>query len=253
MTWYVPSTYSLGQEAASSQTFCLDTHLSGLAKLSLTRETSCCNDNKTTSCPSSQSGTTLTPSMENPGEEQLTFFAEDSHARTFQAKGLTTEQSRELMESAVGYGNNTSELLAKCNLSTYLPKIVRTLELADLLPSSKTLPIWGMMQDGVVLEHIMSVRPTGEKDAGYLPTPVATDWKGGTTAIRKDKGKQRLDQWRDYVKVKYGMTYPHPTHSELLMGWPIGWTDLKPLEMAKFRQWQLLHGNFSPPIRTIKN
>ena len=27
-----------------------------------------------------------------------------------------------------------------------------------------------------------------------------------------------------------------------LMGWPIGWTDLKPLETVKFRQWLRLHG-----------
>jgi site-specific DNA-cytosine methylase len=83
-----------------------------------------------------------------------------------------------------------------------------------------------------------------ERDSGYLPTVLATDWKGGTTAIRKDKGKQRLDQWRDYVKVKYSLTYPHPTHSELRMGWPEGWTDLKPLEMVKYLKWRHSHGKF---------
>jgi hypothetical protein len=30
--------------------------------------------------------------------------------------------------------------------------------------------------------------------------------------------------------------------SEWLMGWPIGWTDLKPLATVKFQQWQLSHG-----------
>lgn len=25
------------------------------------------------------------------------------------------------------------------------------------------------------------------------------------------------------------------------MGWPLGWTDLKPLEMARFREWQRQH------------
>ena len=29
----------------------------------------------------------------------------------------------------------------------------------------------------------------------------------------------------------------NPTWVEWLMGWPLGWTDLKPLEMDKFRQW----------------
>ena len=34
----------------------------------------------------------------------------------------------------------------------------------------------------------------------------------------------------------------NPMWVEWLMGWPLGWTDLKPLEMDKFRQWQQQHG-----------
>ena len=34
----------------------------------------------------------------------------------------------------------------------------------------------------------------------------------------------------------------NPTWVEWLMGWPLGWTDLKPLETAKFQQWQHSHG-----------
>jgi hypothetical protein len=34
----------------------------------------------------------------------------------------------------------------------------------------------------------------------------------------------------------------NPTWVEWLMGWPLGWTDLKPLEMDKFQQWQQQHG-----------
>jgi hypothetical protein len=34
----------------------------------------------------------------------------------------------------------------------------------------------------------------------------------------------------------------NPNFSEWLMGWPIGWTDLKPLATDKFQQWQLSHG-----------
>jgi hypothetical protein len=37
---------------------------------------------------------------------------------------------------------------------------------------------------------------------------------------------------------------PNPEFAEWLMGWPIGWTDLKPLETAKFRQW--LHSHSEP-------
>jgi len=34
----------------------------------------------------------------------------------------------------------------------------------------------------------------------------------------------------------------NPTWVEWLMGWPLGWTDLKPLEMDKYQQWQHSHG-----------
>jgi hypothetical protein len=34
----------------------------------------------------------------------------------------------------------------------------------------------------------------------------------------------------------------NPTWVEWLMGWPLGWTDLKRLEMDKYQQWQQQHG-----------
>lgn len=36
----------------------------------------------------------------------------------------------------------------------------------------------------------------------------------------------------------------NPNWVEWLMGWPIGWTDLKPLEMDKFRLWRQQHLNY---------
>jgi hypothetical protein len=34
----------------------------------------------------------------------------------------------------------------------------------------------------------------------------------------------------------------NPMWVEWLMGWPVGWTDLKPLEMDKFQKWLDEHG-----------
>jgi len=36
----------------------------------------------------------------------------------------------------------------------------------------------------------------------------------------------------------------NPPWVEWLMGWPIGWTDLEPLEMDKFRLWLQQHGGY---------
>ena len=110
--------------------------------------------------------------------------------------------------------------------------------LGDLDPFLGTWPQWGLMHDGECWELTLQDLTISETESGLLPTMLATDWKGGTTAARLDNGKLRFDQWRDYVKLKYGLTYPHPMHSEMRMGWPPEWTDLKPLETDKSRSVQ---------------
>ncbi|KZR10509.1 hypothetical protein A3N54_05610 [Klebsiella aerogenes] len=37
----------------------------------------------------------------------------------------------------------------------------------------------------------------------------------------------------------------NPDWVEWFMGWPIGWTELKPLAMDRFREWQQQHSPFS--------
>ena len=207
----------------------------------------CFNDSETESLTPFPYGMTSALSTADLGPEQLTFWPEAGPVKTSQTREQTTERSLELTEIAQAYGRSIKESLAKCGLNLCLPKTPQICELAALSPSSKTLPSWGMAFDGASLEVATLVRITEERESGYLPTPLANDWKGGSTAIRKDTGKQRLDQWRDYVKVKYGMTYPHPTHSELRMGWPEKWSVLEPLEMDKFLLWLDLHGKPSLP------
>ena len=53
--------------------------------------------------------------------------------------------------------------------------------------------------------------------------------------IRND-GKSREDMLDWLVEQNGGRL--NPMWVEWLMGWPLGWTDLKPLEMDKFQQWQ---------------
>ena len=38
----------------------------------------------------------------------------------------------------------------------------------------------------------------------------------------------------------------NPEWVEWLMGWPMGWTGLQPLETAKFHEWQRLHSRCWP-------
>ena len=66
-----------------------------------------------------------------------------------------------------------------------------------------------------------------------LPTPNARDWRSG-------KGRQENGHTPQLPEVIGGQL--NPTWVEWLMGWPLGWTDLKPLGMDRFQQWLEQHG-----------
>jgi DNA (cytosine-5)-methyltransferase 1 len=75
------------------------------------------------------------------------------------------------------------------------------------------------------------------------PTPRVCDYKGGGQQMIRKDGKSRMDQL--CFNVEYQETGRlNPTWVEWLMGWPLGWTDLKPLETDKCQEWQQQHSNF---------
>ena len=72
-----------------------------------------------------------------------------------------------------------------------------------------------------------------------LPTPNARDWKDGKTAgNRKSPG---LGVVAHQLDTQTGGQL-NPTWVEWLMGWPLGWSELKPLEMDKSHCVQPQHG-----------
>jgi len=190
MTWHnlEHSTYLREQGEASLQTFCLDTYLSELAKSNPIQETCCSQDSETDTCQSSQSGTMYAHSTEHHGEDQLMFFAEDSHVKT----SLRRVKEQELEESVRDYGRNMRDSLEKCGLSLSLPKTHLCFALGDLELSSKTWPRWGIMLDGECSELGMSVRRIKGIECGSLPggamipTPVASDGTVGSIIGKND-------------------------------------------------------------------
>ena len=71
----------------------------------------------------------------------------------------------------------------------------------------------------------------GRTKSNVYPTPCSTG-KGGSHAAKKMK---------DILGQGNGGRL-NPDWVEWLMGWPIGWTALKPMEMVKFQSW--LSGRF---------
>ena len=81
--------------------------------------------------------------------------------------------------------------------------------------------------------------------AETYPTPCASDatkWNTMTRAERIARGQQiRLCNQLSTPENRVGGQL-NPPWVEWLMGWPIGWTDLKPLETDKFQSWLQQHG-----------
>jgi len=75
------------------------------------------------------------------------------------------------------------------------------------------------------------------QDAVKFATPQARDFRSGSTERWDDPDRSR--NLNDQVGGQL-----NPTWVEWLMGWPLGWTDLKPSGTDKFPQWRRSHGGF---------
>ena len=214
---------SVGQEEVFSLTSYLDIIQSERQKSKNIHETSCSQDSETDTCRSSPSGTTWQPSTEIPGADQLTFFAEDSPAKT----SVRRVKEQELPESVRAYGRNMRDSLARCGLDLSLPKTHHCFALGDLELSSKIWPRWGIMLDGECSELGMSVRRTSATECGSWRTPSAQEpeilvgrlkTKTGepveSMCRHYDKHTERMAQIELSPQVKAKATWPTPTCQE---------------------------------------
>lgn len=77
------------------------------------------------------------------------------------------------------------------------------------------------------------------------PTPCASASKGLSQAsLTRKSGKSRENDRIDHAVMASDGGQLNPEWVEWLMGWPIGWTELKPLATAKFHEWKQQHGKF---------
>ncbi len=72
--------------------------------------------------------------------------------------------------------------------------------------------------------------------------PTATKGSSKASLVRKN-GRSRENDRLDHAVMASDDGQLNPTWVEWLMGWPSGWTDLKPLGMAKCHCAQPLHGD----------
>ncbi len=222
-------TYLLEQEEESSAEFFSDIPASVLSRLNPTAEKSCSNGSEMESCQSSQYGMTCEHSTANRGEEKLMSCVVDSHARTF----LPPAAGQESLENEADYGVSLLASLAKYDPDSHSLKTLQTLLFEDCTESLLILPKWGWMRDGECFLLVPQVPHICDEGCSLWPTPRADgrDNAGGSNARAQAKRRGT-----------YIGRYPNPILIERLMAWPSLWTDLKPLETARFQQWFDSHG-----------
>jgi len=198
----------------------------------------CAPDKMTDFSRLSRFGMTYKPLTENLGEELLMSYRAGFHAKT----SAQLEKGQELTESEAECGGIWRGWLAKYDPNTSLWRTAQSSLLEDLNECLVTLPKSGMTRNGLLWELPMLVQITKETEYGLLenkkwPTPGASDAIRGTSPNWKpirpsgQPAQYPLNQALRDITGKTGR--PNPMFVEWLMGWPIRWTDLKPLEMDK--------------------
>ena len=213
-----------------------------------TQQAYCALDKMTDFSRLSRFGMTYKPLTENRGEELLTSYRAAFHAKT----SPQPEPEMDSTVSALECGERWQGSLAKYDPNTSSWKTHQCSLAGDLEEFSETWPKWGSMRNGVCWEREIFKENTKETEFGSLPTPVATDWMAPSKAtasyqdgrfIRTSKTSGKVFGLR--LSAAYhlmtGNLMP-PSFSEWMMGWPLGWTDLKPLETDKFQLWLKKHG-----------
>jgi hypothetical protein len=176
----------------------------------------------------SRFGLTLQLLTESRGEELLTWYRAVFLARTSQALVQivnTMEPSKGLMALKAAYGVSSQESLGKYDPDTHSLKTAQISLLADLPESFVTLPRWGLMLDGALYPQKPLALTTNAPECGLLPTPTAHNAKEGGYPAEHTRNTPTLG-------ARLGGR-PHPLFNEWMMGWPLGWTDLKPLGTGK--------------------
>ena len=236
MSWH----YLQEQEEVSSEDISWDGEQFVQSKSKTTLGEYCLPDNETESFQDSQYGMTLRRSTENPGEAELMWYQGDSPVRTY----LPQEKEQEFVVSDLECGPRWPESLARYNPDSYSWRTAQCSLVEGLESFSEIFPNWGMMRDGECWEDDTPEPTVVERESGFWPAPTKS-WGEG-----REGGSGARDNFTLRLGVSNKVLGLHmrkklsPNFGEMLMGWTTGWTDLKPLAMDKFQQWQHLHGNY---------
>jgi DNA (cytosine-5)-methyltransferase 1 len=203
--------------------------------------------------------------MANRGKGELMLSVLDFHAN----HSALQEKESPVMISETG-GLIPFALLGKYNPDLYSLKMSKDCSVQWIKPKqtlfftselfSKTWPKAGIMQDGMCYQHPSAEHRINENEYGLWPTPTVngnynrkglskTSGDGLATAVKKF-ATPNARNWKGPTGPNWNHeTLPdqlggqlNPNWVDWLMGWPIGWSASKHLEMGKFLLWLQQHG-----------
>jgi hypothetical protein len=195
----------------------------------------------------SRFGMMFKPLTESRGEELLMSYLGDFHAKT----SAQPEEEKVLGGAEAQCGNTWQESLAKLDQDSCLWKTAQCSLLEDSMLSLQIWPKWGSMRNGECFRQPMLVQTTKENEFGWLekiPTPTASDHKRTPMKevyANRPKTLGVADDLAKWAVRKSGLAHARlePALWEWAMGWPEGWTELKPLETDKSLCVQQQHGD----------
>lgn len=237
------------------------------------------NDRTMESSRLSQFGLTLRLLTEADGERLLMSYLAGFPAKT--SAPLATEPESTVY--AADSGDTWRGSFAKLDRDLLKWKTAQCSLLGDSEEFLETWPRWGSMRNGASYLRPTPALRICESASGLWPTPTATlGTKGGRVTPRKGReggtlieavsarrwptpcasasaskgsspaaltrksGASRANDRIDHAVMASDGGQLNPEWVEWLMGWPIGWTELKPLAMDRFREWRQQHSTSWP-------
>ena len=257
-------------EVESSVDCCLDGERSAPLNTTPTQRVYSSPDKMTELSRLSRFGMTCELLTEGRGAELLTWYLEASRVRT----SAPQEREQALTEREADYGRTWRESFVKFDLDTSSWRTAQCSLVEGLDVFSETWPRWGWMRDGECCRQPKQGRLTNENVCGSShmwptptvcgnhnrkgasktsgdglatavarttwPTPATKGMCGGSHHLQMLLANTTAEEARQMSAGNGGAL--NPTWVEWLMGWPLGWTGLKPLEMDKFQRWRAMHG-----------
>lgn len=239
------------------------------------------NDKTMDASDLSRFGLTLKLLTGDHGAALLMSYRAASHARMSARPVRALDSTASEADSGLRWQGS----FARYNPDTSTWKTAQCSLLADSDEFSETWPRWGSMRNGASYLRPIPALPTFESASGLWQTPVADDAVNRVrgkynsrgepklsaqvlnrpTPRARDSQPEGLEAGRRRVE-KYSTCslstavnadaevstagLLNPNWVEWLMGWPIGWTELKPLATGRYQEWLQQHSQPFPVIES---